>query len=448
MKISPRKYQQEAIDSFFKNNFKGIFEMATGTGKTYTSLLCAKKYQDISSNIFLVICVPFKHLIEQWEESCREIGFKKIIKCSSSYNWISELSHQINNYKFRYISEIVVITTYHTLVSSKFITLINRVKSSKFLIADECHNMGSKKFNTKSIGDFECKLGLSATPDRWLDEIGTKKIYNFFGGVIYEYKLEDAIKNDFLVEYLYKPVVVDFNDSEYYKYSNLTKKIVIEYDRDPIDEEEIKKLILLRKNIINNSSNKIDIFLEKMKQKSISEQKNILVYCSPQNISYITKELGNIGYRVSKFIYKLNSKERKLTLKSFENGEIQIITSIKCLDEGVDVPSIQEAHFLSSTTNPKEFIQRRGRILRKSKDKIFAKIYDYIILPENEYYNIFENVAKTEMPRFAEFSRYAINKEEAWSKVSPYLTKHSLIHLMDLTPWEIYYSGGDRYENK
>lgn len=130
--------------------------------------------------------------------------------------------------------------------------------------------------------------------------------------------------------------------------------------------------------------------------------------------------------------------KRAEVLRRFEQGEIQILVAIKCLDEGVDVPSTETAYFLSSTTNPREFIQRRGRILRRFDQKQLATIYDFIIVQNETDDRTFESIIRKEMPRFAEFSRYALNKYSARDCLYEILNKRGLCHLMDKLPWEVY----------
>src|SRR5690606_8259292 len=120
---------------------------------------------------------------------------------------------------------------------------------------------------------------------------------------------------------------------------------------------------------------------------------------------------------------------------------------IKCLDEGVDVPSTRCAYFLASTSNPREFIQRRGRILRKAKGKQLAEIHDFIVFPKDVDEHTFTMIAKKELPRFAEFCSSAINRSTAKNKILPYISTYNLNHLMDMKPWDVYKEMKEAFES-
>jgi superfamily II DNA or RNA helicase len=167
-----------------------------------------------------------------------------------------------------------------------------------------------------------------------------------------------------------------------------------------------------------------------------------LVYCAPGTHKEVLKNLSDLNIKCHEFVHNVSLKERQKLLGEFESGKIQILVAVKCLDEGVDVPSTKMAFFLSSTSNPKEFVQRRGRVLRKSVNKSEAILYDFFVVPDTEHISLKRDIdaglLKREMPRFAEFSNSAKNQYEARQVFWDILDNYDLLHLLDEKPWEVY----------
>ena len=204
------------------------------------------------------------------------------------------------------------------------------------------------------------------------------------------------------------------------------------------DFELVQRMNIKRKMIIPKAYNKKSILfkiLSSMDKKNLS---HTLVYCAPGEINEITQKINELGYKVHRFDSKINNKDRSQVLKAFDKKDIQILVAIKCLDEGLDIPNTKTAFFLSSSSNPREFVQRRGRILRKAKEKYSAKIFDFIVLPTMLDKKTFTNIVSKELPRFAEFSKYSSNKFLARNTIRPILEEYDLEYLMDKLPWEVY----------
>jgi len=446
--IEPREYQQKAIQMLQNNNWQGILEMATGTGKTITSLLASTKYKKINGRLFLVIYAPFTHLVEQWKRECEKFGFRYITLCfESKTKWLDELEQEIRNFNIGIIDVHVVITTYKTAATPHFNALINKVASHSMLIADECHYIGSRAFRNIEFRNFTAKIGLSATPDRWWDETGTIFLKEIFDKVVYQYTLEEAIEAGKLTPYEYFPHVISLTESEIEAYKKLTLQIIRLYNSEDAEKEKIEQLNRKRSLILAKAYGKIPYLLSLLKEKNIEQIQHTLIYCAEKQVSVLTKELSNLGLRVHKFDSTVANKERKKVLEAFAEGTIQVLVAIKCLDEGVDVPSTRCAYFLASTSNPREFVQRRGRILRTAKGKTLAEIHDFIVFPNGMDSDTFTMIAKKELPRFAEFSSAAINQSTAKNEVHPYLDPYNLNHLMDMKPWDVYNQMKEAYEN-
>lgn len=440
MNIEPRKYQKEAIRAVKENNWNGILEMATGTGKTITSLFIAKEFLKEQGKIFLIILVPFTHLVEQWEDNCNELGFSRITKCyGDKKKWGNKLQTDVRDFNIGIIEKHVVISTYKSASAVEFNYLISKIRGKSFIIGDECHYFGIKSLKGHQFYGITAKLGLSATPDRWWDEDGTAYLRNFFGDTVYEYDMKTAIKNGALTEYKYNPIVVNLINSELEEYEKLTARLIrLLSSKHNVDEDEVSQINRKRSLILSKASNKKEILFEMLNELDKETISHTLVYCAPGEVDIITSRISQIGIRVHRFDSKIDNSERKKVLSAFDEGVIQILVAIKCLDEGVDVPSTRTAYFLASTSNPREFIQRRGRILRKSKGKNIAILYDFIVLPEGRDENVFRTIASKEIPRFAEFASYAINEYNAREIVGSKLRPYALEYLMDKLPWEVY----------
>lgn len=439
-KITLREYQEKAIAEWNRANHFGIFEMATGTGKTYTSLIAAEKFLEKSGRLCTVIIVPFQHLVNQWSEDVNEILGENIIKCfGAKKDWLSESEELIQDYNLELVDNFTIITTYATAQTNHFKSLIQNIAGNAMLIADECHKLTYKGFNNFPFEVFQGKMGLSATPDRWWDDDGTEFIKKSLGEVVFEYNLKEAISNSMLTEYKYYPSVIDLEDDEMYEFNKYTTQIIKFLNNDNEDTQEILgNLFRKRASIITKAKNKLPYFLEQIKKENISELTHTLVYCAEGQTNEITQELNKLGLRVSKFNSDLPRNDRTKILDMFEKEDIQVLVAMKCLDEGVDIPSTKKAYFLASTSNPREFVQRRGRILRKYKNKSFAEVYDYITLPLGGTYEELKSVATKELPRFAEFCDGAINSVEARNKINKYLKDDNLGLLLYKKPWEIY----------
>lgn len=443
-----RYYQREAVDCLVGNDWQGIFEMATGTGKTKTSLFAANEYYQTKNKVFLIIFVPFTHLVSQWAKECKGLGFKNIVECfGSKRSWIYDLESLVDRFNYDLIDKCVAISVYKSANKPEFIKTISKIRKHSFLIADECHYFGAVSYRHSGFESIKARLGLSATPHRWWDEEGTDHVLEYFNKVVFEYSLEQAIESGALSEYLYYPIIVSLNDDELSEYSDLTLKIArLINSKEKEDRDKAKQLMIQRMLIIKRCEQKKEKLYEILRDYPSEDKSHILVYCAPSEINDVSNLIHNLGYSVSRFDHMIPTKERESILDRFDRGNIQVLVAIKCLDEGVDIPSTKTAFFLASTSNPKEFIQRRGRVLRPSSNKQFAKIYDFVVMGLEGSQDVFWEVAKKELPRVAEFSDSAINQYVARKEIWEILKIHDLEYLLDKKSWEIYHE--DREERK
>lgn len=462
----PRDYQKVAFENWKNNGQKGLFAMATGTGKTITALNCLLEIYNKCGYYKAIILVPTIALVEQWEEECRKFSFNKIIKvCSKTKDWKNQVG-QIrmmeiteNNSRLSYI----VIATYASFAKPATFNELNKFSRKQvLLIADEAHNLGSNQLVLR-LPDVKYlrRIGLSATPERQYDDSGNQKLTDFFNclnGYTFEYSMDAAIKSGALCRYYYYPHIVRLTDDEMTEYVELSEKIanIIKFE-DRESQEILKKLLLKRKRIIHKATNKKSVFKDIVNQQ-LSQNGNLqytLVYVPEGNklddedadffdnidiindeaesqhlIDQYTKIISDSDPHVTVRQFTSCSENRDALLDDFAKGNIQVLTSMKCLDEGVDVPRSEFAIFCSSTGNPRQFIQRRGRVLRTHKDKHMATIHDLIVIPDNcfqkESYNLERNLVDSELKRVRKFALLSENLNDTDRELEDVLYQYNL----------------------
>lgn len=436
-------YQKNAINKWAKQNFKGLFDMGTGTGKTITALSAAVKLLDrLNYKLATIVVCPYTHLVEQWIEEEPNFNINFIVGYSDSKykNYISDLERTIQDYNDGIIDYFYFITTNASFKLDKVQNALRRINRDVLFIADEVHNFGAEGLRKSLIGSFKFRIGLSATIDRHRDEEGTDAIYDYFGNPVIHYGLKEAINADppVLTRYYYYPIVVSLNDDEMDKYIDLTNRIRKNSYPDKKGNVKLTKegerLALARARIIATAEGKLDAL--KTIIEEFKSEHNLLVYCGTGKVSGSTDDdeakqidevcqmLGfDLKMKVARYTSRENIDERKLITERYKDGnDLQAVVAIKCLDEGVNIPSIRRAFILASSTNPREYIQRRGRVLRKFKGKDYSYIYDFVTLPvgldhldsfSREFLSSFKTLAKNEVARIKEFSSLSENEHES-----------------------------------
>lgn len=421
--ISLRHYQEEACEAWMSREGQGILTMATGSGKTITALASAVRLLEKQGRLFVLVTCPFQHLVDQWADEAKQFGFRPILAYQSRQTWENSLHRRLVDYNLGNRENVFVITSHSTFIGEPMQDSLTRLKGPSLLVADEVHHLGATE-GRKNLPDmFIYRMGLSATPKRWFDEQGTIALEEYFGPTVFEFPLKEAIREGCLSEYYYYPLLVELTDDEFEEYEELTKKIAQLFSVGGVPGEDPALDALLRKraSILNTASNKISALAD-----LVSKEPNLhhaLFYCVPGQIDEVTLLLGKeFGIRVHKFTVEESVEERVRLLESFANGELQALTAIRCLDEGVDVPCTQVAYLLASSSNPREFIQRRGRILRKAPGKQYATIHDMITVPSLSYhkklrtreaFNAERRILKRELVRFREFAEASKNPFQA-----------------------------------
>lgn len=440
-----RDYQKDAIEKWKENNYCGIFDMATGTGKTYTGLGAVTKLYEAKKRLAIIIVCPYQHLVEQWVEDIELFNLLPTIGYSSSKqkNWKKRLEDDILDFSIGVIDCFCFVTTNATY-SSKFVCeQMKYLGKDTLLLVDEAHNFGSLNLRNKLYPNIEYRLALSATLDRHGDEEGTDCLKTYFGEKCIQYDLKRAIKEGKLTPYYYYPVVVYLDEDEMEQYRDISYRVSKECHKDKHGNLKItdkgKRLLLQRARIVAGAKSKL-VELKKLMQ-NYKNDTHILVYCGAtrvQTFEYdesehdeegerqivaVSKILGNeLGMKVTHFTSNESAEEREVIKRRFASADpYQAIVAIKCLDEGVNIPSIKTAFILASTTNPKEYIQRRGRVLRLASNKPYAVIYDFVTLvrpleevnPYSTDYNCERALAKRELARIKEFGEIALNSRDS-----------------------------------
>ena len=397
--VSLREYQTRAILEWKKQEYHGIFSMCTGSGKTFTGLaamcMLGKMKQDALA--VFIVC-PYIHLVSQWEEELWGWNFVPIVCHSQAEDkrWYDKLLRKYRRFK-KEGKPFICITTVDTFCGEQIQAIISNMTldMNVLLMADECHNLGAQSVSERLPEQIQYRIGMSATVQRHMDKKGTERLLSYFGEECIEYTLADGIRDGVLSHYEYHPVPVFLEEDELAAYAELTNRlkkfIIIEDEKTKISEAG-KQILFKRSRILAGARQKADVLLELMTQYMYDD--SILVYCgattvwdnetgsAEKQIDMITGRLKKeLGMSVRRFTSQENLEERQEIKKYFKSGQYQVITAIRCLDEGVNIPGIKTAFILASSRNPKEFIQRRGRLLRKSDNKDKAVIYDFVTLP-------------------------------------------------------------------
>ena len=409
--------------------------MATGTGKTITSLNCVLEEYKKSGIYRILILVPTIDLVHQWTKEVSLFNYKNIYIVNSGTRWREELASLKEDIEWNIPRDFVIISTYASFVDPTFQRLVNAMSDEHMiLIADEAHNVGASRVK-KAFQSLKAKkrIALSATPNRAFDEDGTRDIEKLFNDAppyCYSFSMEQAINANRLMKYLYFPRIVYLDSDEMDTYQMYTRMLLKYYDvstKSFKNNTEVKKLMMRRKQVLHKAQDKYRVFESVMDELA---RQNLMRYCfvyapegfDPHDDERIIENLQNIvndrypHVRTNSLVG--GDAKRKDKIRAFEEGYIDMLFAMKCLDEGVDVPRTEVGVFTSSTGNPRQFIQRRGRLLRKHKDKQFATIYDLIVVPNFNYnrdpatFEMERSLVRGELTRVAYFASLASNYNE------------------------------------
>ena len=410
-------FQEDAITQFFNNNGRHFYEMATGTGKTFTSIKTIERLRGQSEEkLFIVICVPQIDLQSQWERALNDEGFDKVYLFGGNGNdydrTISEASIAFHTED----KDVVCVSVYDTFFAKVYQKIRNI--SNFFIIVDEAHNLTQGNINILKQLKPRYRLGLSATIERYHEE-ESLDIRRFFSEEPpFHFGIEEAIENGFLSKYEYHPIFVHLTEDEQERFALKTRLLAQENDKEEPDSSYIERLSRERSLILKQASEKIEK-LSELADKGYNFV-NSVVYCGQGKdsdgdsiIDNVTRVLYNHGLVVSQFTSK--TQDRKKVLYEFEHGYYDTLAAIKCFDEGVDVPKLDKLYIMASDSSLRQTVQRRGRVLRKCKEsgKTIAYIYDMVVLPAISVVTYgCDSLLSIEFPRAQEYNRLALNKDD------------------------------------
>ena len=438
-----RRYQSAAVRSWFESNGRGILSMATGTGKTITALgaieRIARVYEE-APGLTAVVLVPDNSLVDMWEEELRAWGVKAI--CSTRSAALARLREALQTQRV-YGGTSVAVWTAQSAANPKFVTTLQDFPGPRLLVADECHAMGSTENQKLLTDDFHYRLGLSATIDRHLDPDGTQVLRHYFGDVLLDIGIKEAIEIGALCHYTYTPVLIPLSREEMDEYTRLSREIGRRVGRSKglsINdlEDSAKMLLFERARLLWHTEGKVAALRDVLESMPTEERGYSLLYTA-EGKSPLTGERQaplvhdvacNLGLAYHDFIGDTPLDERTALLEQLRAGKVDGLVAMKCLDQGIDVPTARVAHFLASTKNPRQYIQRRGRILRQPKDgsSKHATVFDYIAHPNSvgENFDMERRLVAQEVLRARAMAHAADNRNQAINALQPLLDSYNL----------------------
>lgn len=443
-----RPHQRRALEAWRAHNFRGIFAHATGAGKTLTAIYGLTRIFERTKRLFAVVVVPYINLADQWVAELRGFNISPIQCYGSKAGWHEQFSEFLTLYQTNAIPFVCIVVVNRTLQSPAFQQLLSQVPGDNLLwIGDECHHHSSLGLSRSLPAQAKHTLGLSATPKHYLNEDLTQRIVQYYGTVVDEYELRDAISDKVLTPYEYYPQLVHLTTDESEDYFELSDKIAQAFAKtnyaDNDEDPYLAALLMARARLLGGARNKIEKLRELLTGNDPSPL--TLFYCgdgsvegedldeSQRQVEVISSVLYKFGWKSSRFTSYETHEERRDILDQFRLGIIDAMVAIRCLDEGIDVPACRTAYILASARNPKQFIQRRGRILRRSPGKELAHIFDFIVHIPRQHSDSTDTeraLVIRELERVAEFASLSVNHEHAVRVMRPILEEYDLAHLL------------------
>ena len=418
-------YQKDAVKKWIRNDYKLLFQMATGTGKTRTAFGCIAELMLTQKKLIVIIACPQGTLSLQWKTEVDNLPFGFDISAvidGTNKKWRTSLQETVLRVSTGFIDTAVLFTTHVTASKPEFINIIEQSNSdiNYLFIGDEAHGLGASKCRKALLERYRYRVGLSATPSRWFDESGTKVLDNYFGNNSFEFTIRDALTTvnpitgkTFLVPYVYNLEFVDLTEEELADYAKISKEVrklsVFSKDSDEY-AEKLERLLFKRANIVKDAQNKYDKLKEIL--MSMDEIQDLIIFVSPEQIDNVIQILYELRIPAHSFTQEAGTTiearfdgltERQHIIKHFKDGHYKSLVAIKCLDEGIDIPSAQNAILMASSTNPREYIQRIGRVIRQAPGKTKANIWDITIRP---------SATKFSDSEMAEFDKLICDKEK------------------------------------
>lgn len=414
---TPRPHQAAALSAWKERGRRGILKHATGSGKTFTAL-CAID-DAVARGETPLILVPSQLLLKQWVGELRSMfGHRdlRILRCGGGHSaWRSDGLLSRWTRRTATGAPRVVVAMLQTASSGRFLNMVNQGEHL-FMIADEVHRTGATEARRVLTLDAGPRLGLSATPERAGDPVGTQAILDYFSGIVPPpFTLADAIATGALTPYAYHVHCIGLTPDEQERWSEATAKIRRLFARsrsaqsDAPIHEHLRRALIRRARIVKKATEKVDAAVRVLREHYRADGRWI-VYCDDQD--QLREVLAAVREEFGSGVFEYHSAmtgDRERTLALFEQSG-GIVVSIRCLDEGVDIPAVDSALILASSKNPREYVQRRGRVLRRHRGKSVAQVHDVLVTPQTEPDEPPGTaIVEGEIVRAIEFGRSAIN---------------------------------------
>ena len=450
-----RDHQRKALTAWKTDgDFKGTFDLATGSGKTITAIYAIVQLSKNINNLACIIAVPYQNLADQWVEILNEFNMYPLKCYVSRDRWESKLSSIVHELVLGSRNFAIIVVVNRTLQSPEFQKHLKRIKGDRLLwIGDECHHHTSKTYEGFLPDNSKFRIGLSATPKHYIDDERNERLNKFYGKVVFQYSLAEAVNDKVLTPYRYFPHLVELTADEANEFIDLSEMIgqLMTRQEGKMSEmsTQLTALLMQRARLIGAAKNKLVVLKQVLENKKPT--RHTLFYCGDgsvetdiypdkfdtnliarkRQIESVSNLLHSLSWKVTHFTAEESRKDRSNTLENFRLGIIDAMIAIRCLDEGIDVPACSTAYILASSRDPRQFVQRRGRILRRSPGKEHAIIHDFIvILPEelNAESNYAKRLIQSELTRVSEFASLSENRSEAYRTLSLVLKAYDLEH--------------------
>lgn len=456
-----REHQRKALTNWqVEGDYQGIFDLATGAGKTITAVYAVVQMAKAIPGLTVVIAAPYQSLADQWCEILEEFNIRALRCYVSKANWYDALQKIVLDAEMGSTPFEAIVVVNRTLKTPEFQRAVARIPEKQFLwIGDECHHHGSESFASALPQNAKYRIGLSATPEHYLDDDRNERLKAYYGEIVFRYTLREAIEDKVLTPYNYFPHLVALTGYEAEEFIALSEEIARLMARENSNpgakpSPGLTALLMQRSRLIGSAVNKLSALRDVLAGRP--PESHTLFYCGDGRVEYdsldedddreeggaegssrqietVSRVLDDLRWKVSRFTARESRREREEILQTFRVGLIDGLVAIKCLDEGIDVPACSTAYILASSRDPRQFIQRRGRILRRSPGKSHATIHDFVVvLPEGmaDSSGAARKLISAELKRVAEFSTLAENRFEAYGQLRHILLQYDLEHVI------------------
>ncbi|GLS00436.1 DNA-repair protein [Brevundimonas denitrificans] len=441
-------HQRSALQKWKAAGLSGVLALATGAGKTITSIYGAVRLFEQTQRLFLIVAVPYQNLADQWVDTLAEFNITPLRCYANAADWTDEMSRLVMLFETHALNFACIVVVNRTLQGERFQQMLAQIPGEHLMwVGDECHHHASPGLRAALPEQAKMRLGLSATPEHYLDPDVTERLLSYYGDIVDTYTLADALRDKVLTPYDYHVVLVDLTDDEVEEYrrlsDQLSKLMAQAGGKDPesSSDDRIKILLMKRARLLGAAANKMPALRKLLADQP--PQKMSLFYCGDgrtededsglpmRQIELASQELHGLGWSNAQFTSRESRAARIEILDHFRLGLVDALVAIRCLDEGIDVPACRTAYILASSRNPKQFIQRRGRILRRAPSKEYARIYDFVVrIPDDSADDspMERQLMINELKRVAEFARLARNSADALDALEPILERYDLHH--------------------